>query len=212
LKAFICNRIITAGTVIRFAVSPKEDLPGRPGLETSRRNRAAIRFSNGVTRLSRDFDTNRRRNSRPETDDRFNATDYARRSALPRFDPYRPRYPSGFPPPAPFPRAHPQPPVLRPKSRAINHEDYKASTAGDCSLFWVPGERELRAGRVVQKNETHFMHYSDPLTAVAPYPRIIRVGGGEETGRGPRGCYPLICPPASQKLFTRDDGRRRGAA
>jgi len=169
----------------------------------SRCHPASISGSPAVLRVSRDFDTNRRRNSRQETDDGFNATDYARRCALSRFDPYHPRYPFGFPPPS-FPRAHPQPPlrglVLRPKSRAINHEDYKASTAGDCSLFWVPGERELR-GRVVQKNETHFMHYSDPLTAVAPYPRIIRVGSAKGGGEGREGKGPAEARAAAIRWF-----------
>jgi len=61
-----------------------------------------------------------------------------------------------------FSRSPTLPFYSRPRSRAINHGDYKASTAGDCSLFWVLGDENfVSAVRGIEKwNALHALFRS----------------------------------------------------
>lgn len=145
LKAFICNRIITAGTVIRFAVSPKRIYSSRTGnvARPSGKSGLSVLQLQHQEHRSETFDTNRDvvQETLPDTSARLQRQRDARRA---EFDSYRPRYRR-----APCPMAAPWF-SFQSKSHTINHMDYKASTAGDCSLFWVLGDENfVSRGRVV---------------------------------------------------------------
>lgn len=157
LKAFICNRIITAGTVIRFAVSPKRIYSSRTG---------NVGAESRVHPGSRDF-----RSSSCSTQERRSASKLSILIANKRRSRDAPRYVAAImvttgrslcrirflssaisSSSLPHTRLFTATPwfSFQSKSHTINHMDYKALTAGDCSLFWVLGDENfVSRGRVV---------------------------------------------------------------
>lgn len=165
LKAFICNRIITAGTVIRFAVSPKRIYSSRTGNvgAESRVHPGSRGLSGSVLQLQahhgapfgiETFDTNRDVVVQTATlPARYTGAIMVTTGRSLR---RRIRFLSPAISLSSLPHKFVHHPAARDdspfqsKSHTINHTDYKASTAGDCSLFWVLGDENfVSRGRVV---------------------------------------------------------------
>lgn len=60
------------------------------------------------------------------------------------------------------------------KSDAINQRDYKASTAGDCSLFWVLRDEKLCIGRRYRKMKRSSCIIQSPLASSRLQAPMIR--------------------------------------
>lgn len=88
------------------------------------------------------------------------------------------------------------------KSDAINQGDYKASTAGDCSLFWVLRDEKLCIGRRYRKMKRSSCIIQAPLACPRLQASIIRAALYAAS--------PLICLSLSRRNFIRSpiDNRR----